>query len=118
MEADLAAGQAGGLVAGVVDASVVVGAEQPAGVDVGAAAPGPRDVVVGVTQARRGLAALGGAACVADTHRHAHGFGVRVPIYKAIGLGYRFHHMSDARIYGDGAKGIDTHMLELTYTFH
>ena len=45
-------------------------------------------------------------------------FGVRVPIYKAIGLGYRFHHMSDARMYGDGAKGVDTHMLELTYTFH
>jgi hypothetical protein len=44
-------------------------------------------------------------------------FGVRVPIYKAIGLGYRFHHMSDATIYGHGAKGIDTHMLELTYTF-
>jgi hypothetical protein len=41
-------------------------------------------------------------------------FGLRVPINKAIGLGYRFHHMSDARIYGDGAKGIDTHMLELT----
>jgi Lipid A 3-O-deacylase (PagL) len=43
-------------------------------------------------------------------------FGVRVPIYKAIGLGYRLHHMSDAGIY-DHAKGVDTHMLELTYTF-
>jgi hypothetical protein len=43
-------------------------------------------------------------------------FGVRVPIYRAIGLGYRMHHMSDARIYDD-AKGIDTHMLELTYSF-
>jgi Lipid A 3-O-deacylase (PagL) len=46
-------------------------------------------------------------------------FGVRVPIYKAIGLGYRFHHMSDAGMYGNGdhAEGVDTHMLELTYTF-
>ena len=43
--------------------------------------------------------------------------GVRVPIYKAIALGYRVHHMSDARLYGDDAKGVDTHMLELTYTF-
>jgi hypothetical protein len=43
-------------------------------------------------------------------------FGVRVPIYKAIGLGYRLHHMSDAGMYDD-AKGVDTHMLELTYTF-
>lgn len=44
--------------------------------------------------------------------------GVRVPIYKAMGLGYRFHHMSDAKMYGDGAKGVDMHTVELTYTFH
>ena len=43
--------------------------------------------------------------------------GMRIPIYKAIGLGYRFHHMSDANLYGPGVKGVDTHMLEMTYTF-
>ena len=42
--------------------------------------------------------------------------GVRIPIYKAIGVGYRFHHMSDAGLYRD-AKGVDTHILEMTYTF-
>jgi hypothetical protein len=44
-------------------------------------------------------------------------FGVRVPIHQAIGLGYRMHHMSDARIYTGDAKGVDLHMLELTYSF-
>jgi hypothetical protein len=44
--------------------------------------------------------------------------GVRIPIYKAIGVGYRFHHMSDAGLYQNhNAKGVDTHMLEMTYTF-
>ena len=72
---------------------------------------------------------IGGGASLLSRHefgRHDMGgpfqivftLGVRVPIYKAIGLGYRFHHMSDARMYGDGAKGVDMHMLELTYTFH
>jgi len=42
--------------------------------------------------------------------------GVGIPIYKAIGVGYRFHHMSDAGLYRD-AKGVDTHMMEMTYTF-
>jgi hypothetical protein len=30
---------------------------------------------------------------------------MRIPIYEAIGLGYRFHHMSDAGLYGPGVKG-------------
>ena len=42
--------------------------------------------------------------------------GVRIPIYGPFGLGYRFHHLSDGGIYND-AKGVDTHMLELTYRF-
>ncbi len=43
-------------------------------------------------------------------------FGFRIPIYKALGIGYRLAHMSDAKIYGEG-RGLDAHMLELTYTF-
>jgi len=44
--------------------------------DVGAAAFGATDVVVGVAQARRHFAVDGGAAPVSDAHREAHGFGV------------------------------------------
>lgn len=31
--------------------------------------------------------------------------------------GYRFHHMSDAAIYGSNNRGVDLHMLELSYRF-
>jgi hypothetical protein len=43
-------------------------------------------------------------------------FGLRVPVYRAFGIGYRLSHMSDAGIYGEGT-GVDIHMLELTYNF-
>lgn len=43
-------------------------------------------------------------------------FGLRIPIYGALGISYRMAHMSDAEIYGNG-KGVDMHMLELTYNF-
>jgi Lipid A 3-O-deacylase (PagL) len=44
-------------------------------------------------------------------------FGLRVPVYRGLGVGYRFAHMSDATIYGSSSRGVDMHMLELTYTF-
>lgn len=34
-----------------------------------------------------------------------------------ISAGYRFHHMSDASIYGSNNRGVDLHMLELSYRF-
>jgi len=43
--------------------------------------------------------------------------GMRVPVYGDVGLGYRYHHMSDAGLYGSGVRGVDMHMLEMTYTF-
>jgi len=43
--------------------------------------------------------------------------GLRIPVYEGFGVGYRFHHMSDANLYGPGVKGVDTHMLEMTYSF-
>jgi len=43
--------------------------------------------------------------------------GASVPIYKTIGLGYRFMHYSDAAIYGPHNTGVDFHMLELIYRF-
>jgi hypothetical protein len=43
--------------------------------------------------------------------------GARFPIYKRLGLGYRFLHYSDAGIYGDHTTGADFHMVEFTYLF-
>ena len=43
--------------------------------------------------------------------------GVNVPLYKKLGLGYRFLHYSDADIHGSGTTGADLHMLELSLRF-
>jgi hypothetical protein len=43
--------------------------------------------------------------------------GVGVPLFKRLGVGYRFLHYSDAGIYGPHSTGADFHMLELTYRF-
>jgi len=43
-------------------------------------------------------------------------FGLRVPIYRGFGVGYRMQHLSDAKLYGEGT-GADLHMLELSYSF-
>src|SRR6476469_1755685 len=77
VEADLAGGQRGDGVVGVVDAAVMVRAQQPAGVHAGGPALNPRNVVVRVAPARRGLAVLGGAASVAHAHRDPHALGVQ-----------------------------------------
>ena len=43
--------------------------------------------------------------------------GVRVPVYRSFGVGYRLTHMSDATLYGSHSRGADIHALELTYNF-
>jgi hypothetical protein len=43
--------------------------------------------------------------------------GVGVPLFKQLGVGYRYLHYSDAAIYGPRNTGADFHMLELTYRF-
>jgi len=43
--------------------------------------------------------------------------GVGVPLYKRLGLGYRFMHYSDAAFYGSHTTGADLHMVEFTYRF-
>jgi hypothetical protein len=43
--------------------------------------------------------------------------GVSVPLFKWLGIGYRFLHYSDAGIYGPHKTGADFHMIELTYRF-
>jgi hypothetical protein len=42
------------------------------------------------------------------------GLGIQLPWNMVVG--WRFHHMSDATIYGP-SRGVDLHMLELTYYF-
>ncbi|WP_169799571.1 acyloxyacyl hydrolase [Ferrimonas marina] len=43
--------------------------------------------------------------------------GLRIPIYKQWGLGYRFQHYSDAGVNGPDTTGADLHMLEVVYRF-
>jgi lipid A 3-O-deacylase PagL len=44
-------------------------------------------------------------------------FGVGVPLYRRVGVGYRFMHYSDAGAYGGDTIGADFHMVELIYRF-
>ncbi|KKD00737.1 acyloxyacyl hydrolase [Photobacterium halotolerans] len=44
-------------------------------------------------------------------------FGVGIPLYKNLGLGYRFLHYSDAGVNGSDTTGADFHMIELSYRF-
>ena len=41
--------------------------------------------------------------------------GVGVPIYKKVGLAYRFMHYSDAGVNGSDTIGADFHMIEFSY---
>lgn len=63
-----------------------------------------------LTRHKFGVQNFGGAFQLVVT------FGLRVPVYRAIGVGYRLQHLSDAKVYGEGT-GADLHMLELTYSF-
>ncbi|MDP3091641.1 MAG: acyloxyacyl hydrolase [Nitrospira sp.] len=42
---------------------------------------------------------------------------LRAKVYRGIGVGYWFHHLSDASLYGDNGRGYDLHMIELSYRF-
>jgi hypothetical protein len=43
--------------------------------------------------------------------------GVGVPIYKRLGVAYRFLHYSDAGLNGSGTTGADFHMIEFSYQY-
>lgn len=69
---------------------------------------------------------LGAGGALLSTHRFgtqdfggpfqfALTLGVGVPLYKKLGLGYRFLHYSDAGINGSDTTGVDFHMIELSY---
>jgi hypothetical protein len=81
---------------------------------------GPKDSILAldagigaavITRHKYGEQDFGGAFEVVLT------FGLRVPVHRGFGIGYRFSHLSDATIYGEKSKGADLHMLELTYHF-
>lgn len=71
-------------------------------------------------------AGLGGALLSAhDFGRHNLGgpfqflatAGVSVVLSRPFGLGYRFQHYSDGTIYGTNTRGVDLHMIELTFRY-
>lgn len=43
--------------------------------------------------------------------------GISVAVYKALGVGYQFQHISDALIYGSDSRGVDLHMFEVSYRY-
>lgn len=43
--------------------------------------------------------------------------GIRGAVYRSLGVGYWFQHVSDATIYGSDARGYDLHLIELSYRF-
>ncbi|MBW7469687.1 acyloxyacyl hydrolase [Marinobacter sp. M216] len=43
--------------------------------------------------------------------------GVAIPLYRNLGLGYRFLHYSDAGVNGPDTTGADFHMIEFSYRF-
>lgn len=43
--------------------------------------------------------------------------GVTFPLFRNLGLGYRFLHYSDASVNGSDTTGADFHMIELSYRF-
>lgn len=71
---------------------------------------------------------LGAGAAVLSQHKFAQQdfggplqfaltFGVSVPLYRRVGIGYRFMHYSDAGAYGSYTIGADFHTVELIYRF-
>ena len=42
---------------------------------------------------------------------------LRAKVYRGLGVGYWFHYLSDASLYGDNGRGFDLHMIELSYRF-
>ena len=71
---------------------------------------------------------VGGGTALLSQHQFAHqnmggpfqfvwDTAVRAKVYRGIGVGYWFHHISDASLYGDNGRGFDVHMIEVSYRF-
>jgi hypothetical protein len=82
-------------------------------------------VVLGGQTGNFQLAASAGIALVPDYRlgeedfggpvQFTFGFGLGFRVHESFLLGYRAQHFSDAGIYGSNNRGVDMHMLELTY---
>ncbi|OGW51326.1 MAG: hypothetical protein A2V62_05390 [Nitrospirae bacterium RBG_19FT_COMBO_58_9] len=69
----------------------------------------------------------GGGALLSQNHFNGQDMGgafqfvwdtaLRAKVYRGIGVGYWFHHMSDAGVYGSDGRGFDAHMIEVSYRF-
>lgn len=64
-----------------------------------------------ISQHRYGKQDLGGPFQFLGT------LGISAVLFKPVGMGYRFQHYSDGTIYGSDSRGVDLHMIELTYRF-
>lgn len=71
---------------------------------------------------------VGGGGALLSQHHFAHqdmggafqfvwDTAVRAKVYGGVGVGYWFHHMSDAGLYGHNGRGFDLHMIEVSYRF-
>ena len=80
------------------------------------------------TQDRRFTFDLGAGLALLSRHRYAQQdfggplqsaltLGVSIPLYRRVGVGYRFLHYSDGGVYGENTIGADFHMIELIYRF-
>lgn len=91
---------------------------------IGTLVPG---VAVGTKNGRFSLEGGGGAALLSRYKFTSQDFGgpfqfvwnigIRGRVYRSLGLGYYFQHVSDATIYGSDARGYDLHLIELGYRF-
>jgi hypothetical protein len=43
--------------------------------------------------------------------------GIGIRLFKHFGMGYRFQHFSDAALWGSDNRGVDMHILEVSYRF-
>ena len=43
--------------------------------------------------------------------------GLSIDLTEKVSIGWRFHHISDAGLYGGKNRGVDLHLYELTYKF-
>ena len=72
------------------------------------------DVGVGgalISEHRYGKQDLGGPFQFVGT------LGISAVLFKPVGVGYRFQHYSDGTIYGSDSRGVDLHMIEVTYRY-
>jgi len=73
------------------------------------------------------LEAGGGIALLSETKFGTQDFGgpfqfvwnlgARIALYGPLGAGYWYQHISDATIYGSSSRGLDLHLVELSYRY-